>query len=265
MFDYAQRAFFQLNGYLVAGGVIPSAIIDRVRSAARREIDQRVRPYRLVGGSIARLDQLWDRDPVYREVIEHPPLLDCVEDLLGPNIEYLTRRHNHLTLNGSQHQVAGRGGSGLHRDSLQWSRPIVTVLVYLDDSTAETGATQLIPGSHNLLPYLGMPSDGGGGIQLAERDEYKGYAEQALICEVPRGGVLFFNSLLFHSAGVNRTSGERMSITLGYRSVDELQPSPPGYGHLVRGEAVYRGNDADTRRDAWRGDVFPLHDTPEIP
>ncbi|MEU8928849.1 phytanoyl-CoA dioxygenase family protein [Streptomyces sp. NPDC048409] len=263
MFDHTQRAFFRLNGYLVAGGVIPPALIDRIQAAARCDISQRVRPYRLVGGSVARLDQLWDRGPLYREVIEHPLLLDCVEDLVGPNIEYLTRRHNHLTLNGPQHSVTGRGGSGLHRDSLQWSRPIVTALVYLDDSTAETGATQLIPGSHSLLPYLGMPSDGGGGIHLAECQEYQGYAEQALTCEVQRGGVLLFNSLLFHSAGVNRTSSDRMSITLGYRSVDELQPTPQGYAHLVRGEAVYRGNDADTNRHAWRGDVFPDLDSSE--
>ncbi|WP_187399520.1 phytanoyl-CoA dioxygenase family protein [Micromonospora sp. AP08] len=257
MFDYAQCTFFQVNGYLVVNDLIPSALIDKVQAAARCEIAEHVRPYRLVGGSIARLDQLWDRNIVYREVIEHPRLLDAVEDLLGPNIEYLTRRHNHLTLNGPKHQVPGRGGAGLHRDSLQWSRPIVTVLVYLDDSTVDTGATRLIPGSHQLLPYVGLPSDGGGGNHLAEHEEYAGYADQALICEVPRGGVLLFNSLLFHSAGANRGTSERMSMTLGYRSVDELQPTPVGYAHLVRGQAIYRGNDVDTERLSWQGDIFP--------
>ncbi|MET9887452.1 phytanoyl-CoA dioxygenase family protein [Streptomyces sp. NPDC006430] len=261
-FSYDQRAFFQLNGYLVASDRIPLPLIDKVQSLVRREIDEKVQPYRLVGGEVSRLDQLWDRDPLYREIIEHPMLLDALQDILGPNIEFLTRRHNHVTLNGPRHQVPGRGGAGFHRDSLQWSRPIVTVLVYLDESTVETGATRLIPGSHHL-PYVAMPSDGGGGNHLAEHEEYAGYADQGLACELPRGGVLLFNSLLFHSAGINRSPTDRMSITLGYRSVDELQPTPPGYAHLVRGRAIYRGNDADATRPKWQGDIFSGHDAPE--
>ncbi|MGO9696203.1 MAG: phytanoyl-CoA dioxygenase family protein [Mycobacterium sp.] len=255
MLSNAQFTFFQSNGYLVANNRIPLALIDKVQSVVRREVAERVRPYRVANGAIVRLDQLWSRDPVYREIIEHPMLLDIVEGLLGPNVEFLIRRHNHVTLNGPTHHIPGRGGAGFHRDSLQWSRPIVTMLVYLDESTVTNGATLLIPGTH-LLPSVGMPADGAGGSHLADYEEYAPYADQGLICEMPKGGILLFNSLLFHSAGENRSSTERMSITLGYRAVDELQPTPPGYAQLVRGEAIYRGNDADTNRRMWQGDIF---------
>lgn len=253
--QFAQFSHFQQSGYLIVDGCVPPSLLDRVESVVWRDIEDRVLPYRSANGAITRLDQLWDRDAVFREVIEHPILLDALEVILGPHIEFLIRRHNHVTLNGPSHQVAGRGGDGLHRDSLQWSQPIVTVLVYLDESTVQNGATILIPGSH-VLPFAGMPPDGGGGSHLRDHDEYQPYANQGLACEMPRGGILLFNSLLFHSVGRNRSGTERMSMTFGYRSVDELQPTPRGYARVVRGEAIYRGNDADVRRKRWQGDVF---------
>ena len=41
----------------------------------------------------------------------------------------------------------------------------------------------------------------------------------------------------------NRTQATRVSITLGYRSVDDLSSSAQDKSELVRGERVYRGNE----------------------
>src|SRR5690348_18078340 len=42
------------------------------------------------------------------------------------------------------------GDKGLvcHRDQRGWSRPVVTVLVYLDNATLENGCLEIVPGSH---------------------------------------------------------------------------------------------------------------------
>ena len=57
------------------------------------------------------------------------------------------------------------------------------------------------------------------------------------------GGLLAIDSFLMHSAGINRTAGTRMSMTVGYHSVDELSDVPNPKRVLVRGERIYRGND----------------------
>jgi ectoine hydroxylase-related dioxygenase (phytanoyl-CoA dioxygenase family) len=221
---------------------------------SRREIKEGVKPYRTEAGQIIRLDQLSQRNPVYRELIEHPVILDALESLLGPNIEFQIKRHNHLTLNRRGDNLEGQGGMGFHADSLQWSRPIVTVIVYLDEATVENGATQIIPGTH-MLPYLGMPPGGRGGNWLADHHEYLDLLGQAVPVPMRKGGVLLFHSLLFHSTGVNTTDRSRVSITLGYRAVDELSRDGVEVCELVRGSRLYRGNDVDVETGNWRGGI----------
>jgi phytanoyl-CoA hydroxylase len=51
------------------------------------------------------------------------------------------------------------------------------------------------------------------------------------------------NSLVIHTAGTNRTEGTRMSMTVGYHSVDELSDVPNPKRVLVRGTRPYMGND----------------------
>jgi len=45
---------------------------------------------------IRRLSKILTREPVYMETASHPLILDTLESLLGPNIELLTNKHNHL-------------------------------------------------------------------------------------------------------------------------------------------------------------------------
>lgn len=48
----------------------------------------------------------------------------------------------------------------LHRDVLQWSRSLLTVLIYLSDCTNLGSATRVLPGSHQW-PCIGEPNNGG--------------------------------------------------------------------------------------------------------
>lgn len=131
----------------------------------------------------------------------------------------------------------------MHRDILQPSRGLITAAVYLQDSTVDNGATRIVPGSHNL-PYVGVPQADGGGTWMAEHREYEGLEEQAVPVPMREGDVLLFNGTLFHGVGYNLSGETRMSITLGYRSVDELDAEPDTMREvLVSGEYTYRGND----------------------
>lgn len=79
---------------------------------------------------------------------------------------------------------------------------------------------------------------------MREHDEYAGLEEQAVPVPMLQGDVLLFNAALFHGVGHNTTGESRMSMTFGFRSVDELDANPDTSRQvLVAGEYTYRGND----------------------
>ncbi|MDB5066931.1 MAG: hypothetical protein JWM18_3365 [Chloroflexi bacterium] len=90
----------------------------------------------------------------YLEVATSDQVLDALEPVLGPNIELVENRHNHVSI------YRAASTDRLHRDILQWSRSILTVLVYLSDCTDLDSATRVVPGSH-LWPCIGKPNNGG--------------------------------------------------------------------------------------------------------
>ena len=180
-----------------------------------------------------RISNLPDRDPIFREAITAAQVLDPLESLLGPNIEMLKNRHNHATLR----LKTGRP-ERLHRDVLQWSRTIVTVIFYLEEATVENGCTLVVPGTHFLPGARSLHN-----IDQEEWIRQSGLVEQAMPAPMPAGGLLAIDSTIFHSVGTNRTEGTRMSMTVGYHSVDELSDVDNPARWLVRGERIYMGND----------------------
>lgn len=183
---------------------------------------------------------LYDRNPqLMRRTIGNKALTGALISLLGPNVVFIKNRHNHATINNRQ----GAPAEGMHRDILQPSRGLMTAAVYLQDSTVDNGATRVVPGSHNL-PYVGVPQADGGGTWMAEHEEYAGLEDQAVPVPMKEGDVLLFNGTLFHGVGYNPSGETRTSMTLGFRSADELDASPDESRQiLVAGEHIYRGND----------------------
>ena len=178
------------------------------------------------------------RDPIFLETLRLPAILDPLKSLLGPNIDVALYRHNHSTLN-----LGGDIPFRFHRDILQWSRTIITALIYLEDSTIENGCTYIVPSTH-YLPFAGMPPDGGGGNWADDHSEYQFVMEQAIPVPIRRGGVLFINSLMFHSIGINTTSESRISSTFAFHSVDELAGETSDTKRLLlTGERIYMGSD----------------------
>lgn len=85
---------------------------------------------------------------------------------------------------------------------------MLTVRVHLDDSTANNGALQVVPGSHM---WGKLESD-----QLAERCK----ALEVVTCEVPRGGVLLMRPLLLHGSQKAEEPARRRVIHLEYAASD---------------------------------------------
>jgi ectoine hydroxylase-related dioxygenase (phytanoyl-CoA dioxygenase family) len=232
-----QIRFFRYSGYLKLGELIPPDLVQQMREVIEAHESAEVKPLkRNETGRVVRLDNVLTRDLIFTKVFTSEIILQPLQSLLGPNIELALNRHNHATFNRSGDNVPR-----LHRDVLQWSRAIVTAILYLDASTEETGCTYLIPGSQ-FLPFIGTPNNGG--TWMDEHSIFSDLIHQAVPVPMPQGGVLLLDSLIFHAASHNQTPNTRLSVCCAYHSVDELsgvESDPKKL--LVCGERLYRGND----------------------
>lgn len=229
-------AFFRYQGYLRIEACFGAEELAVVREALDEEFAAAREPIRRgPSGRVVRLSRLWERGPAFRDVLAAPRLLASLASLLGPNVDLVLNRHNHATINVEENKA-----QRLHRDVLQWSRPVVTALVYVDDAPLEGGATVLIPGSH-FLPFVGTPNNGG--TWMDEHHVFGEFLDQAVPVPMRAGDVLLFDSLVFHAAGTNGTDGQRRVVSGAYCSVDELAiPAELAERQLVLGERLYRGD-----------------------
>lgn len=237
---HEQARHFRSQGYYRLIDVFSSEETDEIRNFIEDEAHKMRSEGRTLAGPALKMYGLYDRNPdLMKRVTMNKVLVGALESLIGPNIILVKNRHNHATINNH----IGEPAEGLHRDILQPTRGLVTAALYLQDSTVENGATRLIPGSHEM-PFVGVPQENGGGTWMVDHEEYEGLDDQAVSIAMPKGSVLLFNGLAFHGVGKNSSGESRMSVTLGYRSVDELDASPDSQRQiLVHGNYIYRGND----------------------
>ncbi len=221
---------FRHNGFVKLPTQLPETQVEALKARVLKDMADEIEPVSRKDGRVIRISNLWGRGGIFQETIVGHEILDPLESLLGPNIEYMLNRHNHVYLRDRE----SKASLGLHRDVRQWSRTIVTILVYLEDTHLENGCTRLVPGSH-LLPAF---SD------LADNDHLRQIASsQTIPLPMPAGGLLAIDSMILHAAGNNQTDSTRMSMTLGYHSVDEFSGPDNPKLVLVRGERIYDGND----------------------
>lgn len=220
---------FRHNGFIKFPTQLSKDHVEALKAAALKEIAGAVEPIVRQGDRIIRISAVWQRGGIFQETITCDEILNPLESLLGPNIEFVLNRHNHVYLRdaGSTHSLE------FHRDVRHWSRTIATVLIYLEETNLENGCTRVVPGSHHLPAF----------VHLEDETIQQIAASQAIPLPMPAGGLLAIDSMIIHSAGINRTDRTRMSMTLGYHSADELASGDNPKKVLIRGTRPYRGND----------------------
>lgn len=228
-----QLQHFRTNGYLLLPTRLPPETVAAVKAAILEDVEAEVEPVvRDADGRVTRISTVLDRRPIFLETASSPLALDPLKALLGPNIQVLKNRHNHATLNVRSQ------ADDFHRDNLQWSRGLLTIIFYLEDTTIENGCTQLVPGSH-LLPGV----DRHHRLSDVEWIRDSGLLDQYVHVTAEAGQMMAIDSTIFHRIGSNRTSATRMSMTIGYQSVDEFAEGDDPKRILVAGERIYGGND----------------------
>jgi ectoine hydroxylase-related dioxygenase (phytanoyl-CoA dioxygenase family) len=191
----APAVFFQAAGYLRVPRLLDPAHVERLRDVAYRVADATNHEHAGRSPEKTRIDQVVSFDSTYLEMATSDQVLDAVEPVLGPNIELVENRHNHVSI------YRAASTDRLHRDILQWSRSILTVLVYLSDCTDLDSATRVVPGSH-LWPCIGKPNNGG--TWMAEVEPYATLLDQTVAVPAAAGDAVLMHGQLYHAgAGVS--------------------------------------------------------------
>lgn len=228
--------YFRHTGFHRVRETLSDDLLDRLNEVTSRQVAEMLEPIVWEDKedhrpeSVRRLSKILDREAVYLEAGTQPFILEALEGVLGPNIELLTNKHNHIMV-----RPAGSYPVPWHSGEEPWEPTLITALIYLEESTVENGCVRIVPGSHHR-PFSHARRPGG---DWYEADQYR----RAVPVPMPRGGVLLFNDCCYHGSDVNRSTESRRSMTLGYRahdSHDVLKDDPEKV--IVRGERVYTGH-----------------------
>lgn len=233
-----QIRFFRDTGYLKVKRVASEAEVSEMLTVVDSHFERRIEPYRTrtgLEGEPVTLYNTVQRDPIFLQVIQSPPMADALRSILGPNVELKLNRHNHARTNPPGHNIFY-----LHRDILQWSRGQLTVMIYLEDTTLENGCTHVVP-STQFLPSSGIPENG---ITCMDDFEiYHSLRDQAVPIPMNAGDALILDSFVFHTPGLNTTEGTRKSVCFAFHSSDELSSRTDDEdSQIVLGERICMGN-----------------------
>ena len=190
---------FLLKGYTCAPEVFSSESLVKIR----KMIDE---IYRLQESEFSKenLERISDLntcrcplkyDELFLEYACHENILALAKLLLGDFFILSLQNANLNQPNSEHHQIS------FHRDlpyqNFETSEPIaINALVAIDALTKENGGMVLLPHSHI---FSDCPSE-----NYIENNQQ--------IIEVPKGSIVFFNSMLIHRAGVNKSKAVRRTL-----------------------------------------------------
>jgi ectoine hydroxylase-related dioxygenase (phytanoyl-CoA dioxygenase family) len=250
---------FERDGYLVLGQVISDAELEALSrrmdeimlGRARYEgmffqLDSETGVYSDVpsgGGWVKptlnyrKIEQL-ERDSLFLAYLQHPVFREITRRVYGEDVAiYRAMFMNKPAQRGTILPYHQDGGT-------QWSlsmNPLITVWTALDDSTAENGCVQIIPGSHKL----GLLSERGHTITPEQEAEHCA-DDRSVLLEVPAGTAVLLHNWLLHRSGVNTIDRPRRAFSVCYmdaatrstRNAAHRFPLVFGAGALRPAEAV---------------------------
>ena len=166
--------------------------------------------------------------PEVKNVFTGEKMLDCMEDLMGPEIYY----HSSKVM----FKPPGGVAKPWHQDAAYWrdyASNQITVWIAIDDASEENGCVWAIPGSHKLglIPHVKKE------LQV---EESRIDLSEAIPVPVPAGGLLIFHSLVLHMSQKNESDKTRWAIICDYDCLPN--PAIETYSTIERPEGVDENN-----------------------
>jgi non-heme Fe2+,alpha-ketoglutarate-dependent halogenase len=225
----------QIDQYRQSGYISPVRVIDVEQAAelrARLEIFEAKsgRPLHGVQRHKSHLLFTWLND-----LIREQRILDAVEDLYGGDLLC-------WTTNFFIKEANDPAFVSWHQDSTYWglSRPeSVTAWIALSASAADSGAMQVIPGSHlrDQLPHTDRPSKENLLIR-GQEVEIDVDPRKAVTLELRPGEMSLHHVRLIHGSPPNNSSARRIGFAIRYLPTSVYQLHGKDSASLVRGRDV---------------------------
>ncbi|MBI5262905.1 MAG: phytanoyl-CoA dioxygenase family protein [Bradyrhizobium sp.] len=188
------------HGYTVIEAAADSKLVEELKAALLRiehEHNLGLARTSFEGFKTLRINNLLIYDDLFWEVPLHDNVLPIVERMLDK--ECLLSSFCSLVLG------PGQEAQPIHEDTqlIPLPRPHIPIVLNaiwaLSDFTGKNGATRIVPGSHK---YDHAPEYG---------KEY-----EAITATMPAGGVMLFDSALWHGAGANVSNERRFAFSCAY-------------------------------------------------
>ncbi len=223
----AQRRRYERDGF-----IFPVAVLTPEEACAYRRAYEGLEPRLALAGLSPPHAQCHLHFPWAFELATHAAILDCVEDLIGPDILV----HSTTCFSKPAHDP---GFVSWHQDAYNWrlDEPrLVSAWVALTASTPENGCMRALPGTHlrrlsheqrphpdNMLKLTGL------NVQL-EFDE-----ADAVDFVLAPGEISLHHADLVHGSEPNRSDDERIGFAIRYVSPEVGQVSEHHPVVLARG------------------------------
>lgn len=191
-----QHLKFEQEGLLVVKGVFAFDVIKSLRCELEEAIKQDIKQKTDVF-DVGMVHNCMVRGKQMERVLAHPVLNDYINALFTPHAIVYAYQSSSLNPNSTNY------GSRIHVDCPRFIPNYMTnlgVIIALDDFTSQNGGTHYLPGSH-LSPNV--PSE-------------EEFMQKSVQLECHKGSVVFFNSRVFHAAGINKTNKTRHALTINY-------------------------------------------------
>ena len=242
MLNKLQLEQFSRDGYTVYPNYLSGATVQSLLEEVEKITDgntlenhdadrMEMEPDQLnTGTAVRRLYEPCSYYEIFKDLSEDSRLLDCVEQLFGPNLLF-----HYSKLNMKPPSI----GSIVewHQDLSYYpltNTDSMAVLFYLDDTSEENGALQLLPGCHRsrLLNHAG------------DQNFFQGKLTEQLDCDSAEiatgsaGTAIFMHGMTPHASAPNISNKPRRTLILSYRAADAF---PLYCGSMtVKGEKFVR-------------------------
>ena len=209
-------ANYHANGYVIPKYRLEPEFVKELQDALNTLIANNpgVRPEKLVSAHIEGLnDEGVTGSQKFLQLAMHPPIIDLVEQLIGPDI-ILWGCHVFCKPASEGYETPW------HQDGHYWPiRPLAncTVWVALEPSTQENGCLRVIPGSHNAKQLYEHLHEDRNDLTLNQRMAEGTFDEsQAADLELQPGEMSMHDIYMIHGAKANTSQQRRTGVALRF-------------------------------------------------
>jgi len=195
--------------------------------------------------SVLSIHNLQQHSAVFTQLLLHPKLLDCLEDLMhGSVVLHHTKAHLKPPKDGAPFPT--------HQDYHYFpykEHSMLAIFIHLDDTDPNNGGLGVFPGSHKLGPQPDVSTSPG--VHYLDQDTW--HIDSATPVHAKAGDVLVFSYLLVHGSYPNISDRTRRMFLIQVAEGSDCSTSgkhkSPGGGMVLRGTNLGMTADLDNRHE----------------